>query len=703
MRRLLWISVLVVACDGGGSTDAGSIDTSGLDVPRLDAPGTDSGGTDACVPSCSGMCGDDGCGSSCGSCGTGLTCDVDRCVPSDCAPGCTTDCPQGCFDLGACTATGGTLDLHANVITLGVVLTPSGAATGATVHYREAGAATWWRAVDAIALPDGRLATSLFDLAADTSHEVRVDAGGVIACATARTLPEVPARTTSETLHVDAAASSGGDGSESAPFRTIQEAVSAAGPGTDVRVHAGIYRESVSVTGSGAEDRHLRIIGDAGAILDGRDAGTEDPDWTADGPSVWWTPWTGDPRYVGRDERRLYHYLSLADLRSGTGDDAVPMAEGFWVEGGRLYVRSATDPSGHTFQIPARNAAIAMDGASWIWIEGLEIGWYGEGEYAKGIDVRASDHVVIRDNDIHDVASPVWVRRGSNDVRVEENRIHQSSIYEWPWDAVKGTDHENSAIILSGGRGAIAARNEIWDIFNGIGSGEFGELENDDISFDVDVYDNRLARIGDDVVEPEGACVNNRFHGNVADHILNGVSLAPITWGPTWVIRNRLTDYEESGFKVSNESRGRVWLFHNTCFTDRPMHNGMNVSGNFTNMVLRNNVVRGTAYALEMSMTAMPNDLDYDNWFTTRGAPVIKWSNVRYDTIAAWCEATSLECHGVAGDPALENPGGGRFALTAASPGVDAAERIYGINDQYAGEGPDIGYLELGAPEIPPL
>lgn len=693
MSRFAWIALLFAACDGGSTNDGGA----GNDAGRDDA----GRGTDACVPMCAGMCGDDGCGGTCGTCGTGLACDGGRCVPESCDPGCTSACAQGCFDLGACAATGGTLDLHANVTTIGVVLTPSGAPASGVVYYREASAATWWRAVDAIALPDGRLATSAFDLRPDTAYEVRVEAGAV-ACGSIRTLPIDPARTVSETLHVDAAAGAGGDGSEGAPFSTIQAAVDAAGPGTDIRVRAGVYRESVSITVSGAGGQHVRIIGDDGAILDGRDDMSA-PSWTADGANVWYTTWAGDPRYVGRDDRRLYHYLSLADLRAGVGDDAVPMEEGFFAEGGRLYVRSTSDPSGHTFQIPVRNTAIALDGAQYVWIEGLEIGWFGDGDYAKGVDVRASDHVVVRACEIHDVPSPIWVRRESNDVRIENNRIWQSSVYEWPWDAVKGTDHENTAIALSGGRGAIASGNEIRDIFNGIGSGDFGDLENPALSYDVDVYGNRFARIGDDVVEPEGACINNRFRNNVADHLLNGISLAPITWGPAWVMRNRMTDYEESGFKVSNDSDGRVYLFHNTCFTDRPDHNGMGVSGPFTNMVFRNNIVRGTRYALEMSMAALPNDLDFDNWFTTRGAPVIKWSDVRYDDVAAWCAATDLECNGVAGDPLLESPASGRFAITAGSPNVDAAERIFGINDQYAGDGPDIGYLELGSPEVPPL
>lgn len=708
---LALLCALLLGCDGEVTAPDGSVDARDgavMDGGRADGavdPDPDGGLTDGavppdgCVPACEGLaCGDDGCGGSCGTCGDGLTCRVGRCEAASCDPGCTVDCPQGCFDLGACTATGGTLDLHANIYTAGVVLEPSGSPSAAVVHYRAAGAATWHRAPESAELPDGRLATSLFELRPETEYEVRVEAGGSTACGTLTTQPIDPPHAATRTIYVDAAAAGGGDGSAGSPFRSVQEGVDAARAGTDVVVRPGIYREEVSFRRDGAEGAYIRLMGEPGAILDGTDPVS--PSWTADGSGVWYTSWSGDPRYVGRDGVRLYHYLSLAGLRSGRGDDDEPIAEGFFVTGGRLYVRSATDPSGHVFQIPVRNTALGV-GSDWIWIEGLEVRWYGEGEYAKGVDVVAADHVVIRGSHIHEMPSPIWVRRGSNDVRVEDNHIHQSSVFDWPWAAAKGTDHENSAVTQGGGRGFIASGNRIHDIFNGIYAGNFTDDRNPAIAYDVDVYANRFTRTGDDVLEPEGACVNHRYRGNVADTMHNGLSLAPITYGPVFALRNRFTDYEQSGIKVSNDSSGRVWIFHNTCYTDQPDTNGMGTSGAFTNMVFRNNIVRGTRYAFEMGRTAMPNDLDYDNWFTTRGAPVIKWSNVRYDDVPAWCAATGLECNGIVDEPQFVDPGARRWALQPSSPNVDAAERLYGVNDQYAGAAPDVGYLELGAPEPP--
>jgi len=95
-----------------------------------------------------------------------------------------------------------------------------------------------------------------------------------------------------------------------------------------------------------------------------------------------------------------------------------------------------------------------------------------------------------------------------------------------------------------------------------------------------------------------------------------------------------------------------------------------------------------------MSRAAGPNDLDWNNWFTTRGAPVVKWSDVRHDTVAAWCAATGLECHGHDQEPGLADPAAGDCSLRTDSPNVDRGVRLYGINDDFLGAAPDLGYVE---------
>jgi hypothetical protein len=533
----------------------------------------------------------------------------------------------------------------------------------ARVFYRGPGAQTWSSAPQAVVIPDGRHATSLFSLSPDTRYEVLVLSGDDRACGEATTLPLTPVNETVATLYVDQANPQDGDGTEGNPYQTITAAVAVAAAGTDIRVAAGVYHEEVAVNVSGQEGRYVRLLGDEGAILDGSnpEVAADGLVWTEVSAGIYSAPWAGDPRYVLRDGQRLYHFTSMAGLVAGLGDDDVPMEEGFYVENGALTVRSLTDPDSHTWQVPDRTVAVALDGVEYVWIEGFTIRYYGEGDYPKGVDVRDSSHVVVRGNRIHDIMSPVWIRRASSFNRVEDNEIFQTAVHLWPWDAVKGTDHENSGITVAGATQTIVRGNRIHEIFNGIYTGSFDDDQNTAIAFDTDVYDNEMENI---------------------------------SAGPVWVVRNRFADYDASAFKFSNDSSGRVWIFHNTCWTDRPDQNGLNVSGYFENMVWRNNIIRGTRYAFEMSQAAGPNDLDWNNYFTTRGAPVVKWSDVRYDTVAAWCEATGLECHGHDAEPGLASPATGDFSLAPGSPNADRSVRLYGINDAFLGAAPDLGYVE---------
>jgi hypothetical protein len=587
---------------------------------------------------------------------------------------------------------------------------PEGTAS-TVVRYREGEAAEWRDGHPLAVLSDGRLKGSLFRLGPSTSYDVEVDAldaGGAelatYAC-TAATDPLRPPHSDARTIHVSVLALPGGDGSEAHPFATIQEGVGAAGPGDTVRVHPGVYREAVEFAAPGEPGALIKVVGDEGAILDGSDKmielGTLAWDTDPADANVHFAPFTGTPGYVAVNGARFYHYESLESLRAGLGHDGVPMAEGWFADGSALWIRFLTCPCESIWNVPVLERAFTLSGVGHVWIEGFEVRYYGSGEYGTAFYLRDASNCVVRRNRVHGLPTAVRVaaREGTVADRnlIEENWIADPPVGTWPWAAVKGTDHECTAIEIGGGAGNVVRHNRIEDVFNGVYVGSWDALEDEAIGFETDVYENVLRTIGDDGLEPEGACVNVRMWRNAADGVHNGVSLAPITVGPAWVVRNRFTGYDESGFKVSNDSSGPVFLYHNTCWTDRPDQNGMNVSGNFTNMTFRNNIVRGTRYALESTIAVTGVDLDHDDWHTTRtGEPHFKWDDVRYDTIAALCAATAQECHGTEAEPGLLDPATLRFGLAPGSANIDSALPLAGLNDGFAGEGPDRGYAEVG-------
>jgi hypothetical protein len=65
------------------------------------------------------------------------------------------------------------------------------------------------------------------------------------------------------------------------------------------------------------------------------------------------------------------------------------------------------------------------------------------------------------------------------------------------------------------------------------------------------------------------------------------------------------------------------------------------------------------------------------------------------------CAATGLECHGHEAAPGLVDPASGDLTLLPSSPNIDRGVVIPGINEDYAGAGPDIGAYEGEAISYP--
>ncbi|MGZ8565980.1 MAG: hypothetical protein ACXWXS_02900 [Actinomycetota bacterium] len=602
-----------------------------------------------------------------------------------------------------CVGDPSALALHPNIETVGVVMQGRDLPRRAALSYREVGTTAWTEGHHLVRIDDGRLVGSLFGLEEGSTYRVRVVVSGSATCRSVATKLDVPIFTPTETLHVDDDAPLGGDGTPGSPFDTIQEAVDVAGPGTRILVADGLYREAVTFPTGGTKGAWLQVVAEGdGAVVDGSvtmSGGGWSPHPSVEG--VWSRDAGRSFAYLARDGLRSYRYNDLQGLLAAEGDDGVPIEEGWFQEPGEplLWVRSETDPAGHVFNLPRYDHGFQIEGADRIWVEGFEVRYYGQGEWASGVLVRDSSHAVVRDMTVHGVSQGIVVWGRSGDTRIEGNDVSDPPVESWPWDAVKGTSHEGSGIVISGREGAIVRDNVVHHIFNGIYACSWDALEDTRIAFDVDVYDNELHGIGDDGLEPEGACINNRFRDNRFTDGLVGISLAPITSGPVWVIGNIFANHTGTGFKWGNDGDGRVFVYHNTTWTSQADDNGMDIYARVHNVAFRNNIVGGTRYAFESTVTGCTGHRwDHDDWFTTRGddEPHFKWENVRFETIGDLCSATRLECHGHEWPPGFANPGAGDFSLDPSSANVDTGALIPGVNDDFLGQAPDIGCCETG-------
>jgi hypothetical protein len=603
------------------------------------------------------------------------------------------------------------LNLHANIETVGVVVSGANLLKAAELFYRLSGEMNWHAGHPLVRIDDGRLLGSLFGLSPATSYEVKVVDGATEITGSVITQPNELQFTPSAILHVNDDAPSGGDGSVSAPFQTIQEGVNHACPGVQVLVSDGIYHEAVTFPASGSAGNWIQVKAEgSGAILDGSENLSGDI-WTPHEKKahVWFTKVGTTLGYLARDQKRFYNYDSLPDLLEGRGHNKVAVNEGWFIEPytWKLYVRSVDNPSSHTWQVPRRNHAFDVDGREWLWIEGFEMQFYGTNTEGCGVCTTNASHVVIRRNKIHNMQLGIFVKwNGSenqgNDTRIEFNEIYDPSVAEWPWNAIKGSSMEGTAIVVRGHIGAIVRGNDLHHFFNGIYTGSSAALENPAIAFDADIYENHIHHILDDGLEPEGACVNQRFRNNTVDSTLVGISLAPVTQGPVWVLRSLFINYTGTSIKWDLNSDGIVLIYHNTSWTNSVGLNAMSMIRPVHNAVLRNNIFQGNGFAFEEPFTGSTGqDWNYDNWYTTRASPHFKWENIPYNTIGELCAATGLECQGHEDAPGLTNPNGGDFTLFSSSLNIDRGVMIPGINDNFAGSAPDVGAYEVAADHPP--
>jgi len=613
------------------------------------------------------------------------------------------------------STTVGAVTIESTFECLSVVVEYSGddnADNAVSFLYRESGGGSFVQAHDMVRLTRRRWAGSIVGLDPGTQVDVRVEFsdpdgidGEAAAGSSAWTRAEGVPAGTGAAYHVSALAGSDetGSGGEESPWATIQKAADEVTEGDTVIVHEGVYREEVVVRSSGEPDNPVTFKAAEGesVVIDGSHeslAGPGGDEWTSHSGSVWYAQLDVPAGFVAEDGRRLYHYEdALADLES--------LAEGYpggWFydeSSGRLYVRTREEdnPDDHAVQVGRVDNGFYIDGRHDIVIEGFEIRFQGSGPYGKSIYIRHSSRVWVRNCILHSSNGSVLIRfEDSEDNVIEWNDIYDTEVTSWDWDDVKAHDAENSGVSVRGGSGNVVRFNSVHGIFNGIALSTWGDLENEAFNHNVDVYGNRLYDISDDGIEPEGACINMRIWGNFMDDHHNCISLAPITIGPLYAWRNVMSNFYAGSFKVSVDSEGPCFLYHNTAYSDEPEQNAFSPSGGYGNMTFRNNIFRSTRYVIEdMGENISGVTWDYDNLFTTDSGRFVKWDDVRYADLAEFSGATGFETHGMSAVSLFVDVAGLDFNLQETSPEVDSAAAIPNFSDGYCGSAPDIGAYEF--------
>jgi hypothetical protein len=309
-------------------------------------------------------------------------------------------------------------------------------------------------------------------------------------------------------------------------------------------------------------------------------------------------------------------------------------------------------------------------------------------------------------------------------VVIQRNRMHHPSTTSNSWKqrncANGGSYHPYGpqAISFFSSLGRLVIRyNEIYSDAAHHFNDSMGETNNfSHLGFpnkDSDIHGNLIRDCWDDGLELEGADKNVRVWGNYIDETYIKIALAAVADGPIYVWRDigavsrtSPTDaYGQGYFKSRNAGApdsplggGRVDIFNNTSIKPpgKPAIQGFisefSQDERINDYVVRNNLIQTAKptsnYAISESF-AFASSFDYDliSGKTMFSSPQEQHGKMGSPTFAG---AAILDEATLTGD----------FSLAPASLGLDQATVIPNFTDGFAGQAPDVGAQESGAPAM---
>ncbi len=272
------------------------------------------------------------------------------------------------------------------------------------------------------------------------------------------------------------------------------------------------------------------------------------------------------------------------------------------------------------------------------------------------------------------------------------------------------------------GRGHVVAHNRITRFSDSLAIANYGPPP-DDLSLQpvaIDFYNNDLSYSQDDSIETDYGAHNVRVYRNRCYNTHTGLSVQPFYGGPVYLIRNELYAVTALNFKLHNYSAGIV-AYHNTA---AGATTGFLSFNKWQNGHFRNNLILGgrdfqrpdgsvrAAYAINTGTLTPYSTLDYNGYRRNIPGDLIRWFDgvqvAIYRTLGAFTDATGHERHGrmldydvFQGAPPPEpwtsyDTAEYDLRLRAGSAAVDAGAVLPNVNDDFAGDGPDLGCYELG-------
>lgn len=274
------------------------------------------------------------------------------------------------------------------------------------------------------------------------------------------------------------------------------------------------------------------------------------------------------------------------------------------------------------------------------------------------------------------------------------------------------------------GRGHVIAHNRIAYFHDGICIDTHGLPEQDAGlgCHAIDIYGNDIFNMADDFIETDGGVHNIRVYDNRGFNSYHaGLSAQPVFGGPVYFMRNVLYQVTGTTLKFTIRPAGLL-VYHNTFCTNTAFVSAANTH-------FRNNLFMSTDTSRPWSGTFLTrySTSDYNGFSTLQQG--FRWRLPMGDSLnngdekemmwkgvpdlGLYRKLSGFEQHSVMLDysifmnvipPDPRRKGlvyghaGVDFRLRSRSAAIDAGMVLANINDGYAGQAPDLGAWEYGAP-----